>query len=174
LWRCCLQASWAGLAVYVASICFFSFLAALKPQKTLKTLQASWAGLVVYAAIIFAMEFLPFGGINPKEVADYFSAVRGAAGWLGSTGGGTVGSTVRGATGRAVRCAVRRNHQGGTVCGTVAWHSARRAVHLRYGVRCSDSTRAVQWQHGSRARSLEYSMVRFTCSCLEYNAPARQ
>jgi hypothetical protein len=37
----------------------------------------SWWGLVVYGCLVAALEFLPLGGINPKDVAEYFSAVRG-------------------------------------------------------------------------------------------------
>lgn len=41
-------------------------------------LQATAWGLLVYGLLVFAMEFLPFGAVNPPEVAEYFTMV-GAA-----------------------------------------------------------------------------------------------
>ncbi|KAI8473294.1 MAG: pre protein translocase secY subunit [Monoraphidium minutum] len=37
--------------------------------------QGSLAGLLVYGGLVAAMEFLPFGAVNPQEVAEYFSAI---------------------------------------------------------------------------------------------------
>lgn len=37
----------------------------------------TWAGQLVYGVLVALLEFLPLGGINPKEVADYFGAVSG-------------------------------------------------------------------------------------------------
>jgi hypothetical protein len=39
-------------------------------------LQATAWGLLVYGLLVFAMEFLPFGAVNPPEVAEYFTMVR--------------------------------------------------------------------------------------------------
>lgn len=38
-------------------------------------LQATGWGLLVYGLLVFAMEFLPFGAVNPPEVAEYFTMV---------------------------------------------------------------------------------------------------
>lgn len=38
-------------------------------------LQATAWGLLVYGLLVFAMEFLPFGAVNPPEVAEYFTMV---------------------------------------------------------------------------------------------------
>lgn len=35
---------------------------------------AAW-GLLVYGLLVFCMEFLPFGAVNPPEVAEYFTLV---------------------------------------------------------------------------------------------------
>lgn len=37
-------------------------------------LAAAW-GLLVYGLLVFIMEFLPFGAVNPPEVAEYFTMV---------------------------------------------------------------------------------------------------
>jgi hypothetical protein len=37
-------------------------------------LPAAW-GLLVYGLLVFCMEFLPFGAVNPPEVAEYFTMV---------------------------------------------------------------------------------------------------
>lgn len=34
-------------------------------------------GLLVYGLLVFCMEFLPFGAVNPPEVAEYFTLVGG-------------------------------------------------------------------------------------------------
>ncbi|KAF6257493.1 pre protein translocase secY subunit [Scenedesmus sp. NREL 46B-D3] len=38
-------------------------------------LQATGWGLLVYGLLVFAMEFLPFGAVNPPEVAEYFTMI---------------------------------------------------------------------------------------------------
>ncbi len=40
---------------------------------------AAW-GLLVYGLLVFCMEFLPFGAVNPPEVAEYFTLVGRARG----------------------------------------------------------------------------------------------
>jgi hypothetical protein len=47
--------------------------------------QAGFLGLLVYGLLVFAMEFLPFGAVNPQEVSEYFSAVRGGEPRSGTT-----------------------------------------------------------------------------------------
>jgi hypothetical protein len=42
----------------------------------LAALSAAPAGLLVYGTLVFALEFLPFGAVNPPEVAEYFTLVR--------------------------------------------------------------------------------------------------
>lgn len=56
------------------------FLGASAALGALSAFQATLPGLLVYGALVFAMEFLPFGAVNPQEVSEYFSAVRGAGG----------------------------------------------------------------------------------------------
>jgi preprotein translocase subunit SecY len=41
----------------------------------LRAFQASGAGLVAYGALVFAMEFVPVGGPNPAEAAEYLSMI---------------------------------------------------------------------------------------------------
>jgi hypothetical protein len=48
----------------------------------LSCLQSSAFGLFMYGLLVFLMEFLPFGGINPKEAAEYLNTVRMAVAWL--------------------------------------------------------------------------------------------
>lgn len=38
--------------------------------------QATGWGMLVYGLLVFGMEFLPFGAVNPPEVAEYFTLVR--------------------------------------------------------------------------------------------------
>lgn len=38
-------------------------------------LQATAWGLLVYGLLVFCMEFLPFGAVNPPEVAEYFTLI---------------------------------------------------------------------------------------------------
>jgi hypothetical protein len=41
----------------------------------LAAFQATLPGLLCYGARVAAMEALPFGAVNPPEVAEYFGAV---------------------------------------------------------------------------------------------------
>jgi preprotein translocase subunit SecY len=51
------------------------FLGALDAASALAAFQATPWGLAVYGCLVFAMEFLPFGAVNPAEVSEYFSAI---------------------------------------------------------------------------------------------------
>jgi len=51
------------------------FLGSHGAAAALAAFQATPAGLLVYGALVFAMEFLPFGAVNPAEVSEYFSAI---------------------------------------------------------------------------------------------------
>jgi hypothetical protein len=52
------------------------FAGARAAADALAAFQTTGWGLAVYGALVFAMEFLPFGAVNPAEVSEYFSAVR--------------------------------------------------------------------------------------------------
>ncbi len=43
---------------------------------SLAAVHSSFVGLLFYGLLVFCMEFVPVGGINPKEVAEYFNLVR--------------------------------------------------------------------------------------------------
>jgi len=44
-------------------------------QQGLLALQSSYWGLLIYGLFVMALEFVPLGGVNPKEVAEYLSAI---------------------------------------------------------------------------------------------------
>jgi 2-keto-3-deoxy-6-phosphogluconate aldolase len=44
----------------------------------LAAVQSSMLGLLYYGLLVFCMEFVPVGGINPKEVAEYLGLVGGS------------------------------------------------------------------------------------------------
>ena len=39
-------------------------------------MQQTLPGLLLYGVFVFVLEFAPLGGVNPKEVAEYFNTVR--------------------------------------------------------------------------------------------------
>ena len=43
---------------------------------SVSAMQSSIWGLFYYGLLVFCMEFVPVGGINPKEVAEYLGLVR--------------------------------------------------------------------------------------------------
>ena len=47
-----------------------------RPHSPKTALQHTWVGLAVYGVLVASLEFLPLGGINPKDAAEYLNAVR--------------------------------------------------------------------------------------------------
>jgi preprotein translocase subunit SecY len=51
------------------------FCGLLSAAAALSSFQGTAGGLLVYGLLVFAMEFLPFGAVNPAEVSEYFSTI---------------------------------------------------------------------------------------------------
>lgn len=51
---------------------------------SISAMQSSIWGLLYYGLLVFCMEFVPVGGINPKEVAEYLGLVRRGGNMLNS------------------------------------------------------------------------------------------
>lgn len=78
----------------------------------LQSVQLTPVGLLGYGLLVACLEFLPLGGINPKEMAEYFNMVRAGIGGRGEGGVvGAVGSDWRG----------RGSGQGGVPRGCCDW-----------------------------------------------------
>jgi len=64
------SAAYYGLLPKALDFCGLFGAAAL-----LADFQRTAGGLLVYGLLVFAMEFLPFGAVNPAEVSEYFSTI---------------------------------------------------------------------------------------------------
>jgi hypothetical protein len=84
---CCLSCKPFLQPMIIASAAFYGilpkaaeFVGLVGVANFIYGLQATGWGLLVYGLLVFAMEFLPFGAVNPPEVAEYFTMVSGIQG----------------------------------------------------------------------------------------------
>lgn len=61
----------AGALYFGALPKLVAFLGLHSVGASLAAVQSSLSGLLFYGLLIFLLEFVPFGGINPKETSDY-------------------------------------------------------------------------------------------------------
>lgn len=80
-------------------------------ESHLAAVQSSLMGLLFYGLLIFAMEFIPLGGMNPKETADYLSQMN--VGIKGVIPGESTESHLK-------SCLLRCKFWGGLALGTLA------------------------------------------------------